>query len=180
VAAGEALDVHLVDEGFVPGRARAAVVAPGEGGVDDGGEGREGGVVAVVEGEVVPADAVAEEGVVPLDVAGDGLGVGVEDDLVGVEAVAVPGVVGPVDAVAVNLSGLDVGEVAVPDHVGLLAEYDTGGFFGLADRVKKTEFDLGGVLGEDREVGSGPVPGRALGVGPSGPDSHVVGFFRCA
>ena len=48
--------------------ARRTVVAPGEGGVHHLGQRREGGVVAVVEGEVGRriADLVAEQGIVPV------------------------------------------------------------------------------------------------------------------
>ena len=52
VALGEALDVQLVDERLVPGGTQAPVVAPGEGGVDDRGEGSEGRAIALVEGQV--------------------------------------------------------------------------------------------------------------------------------
>jgi hypothetical protein len=43
--------------------------------------------------------------VVPHDLAVQLARIGVEEELVGVEAVAVLGVVGPVDAVAVDLAG---------------------------------------------------------------------------
>ena len=54
------------------------------------------------------AQGIAEEAVVPVDLAGDGFGVGVEEKFRGVEAVAVGRIVGAVDAVAVQLSGLEI------------------------------------------------------------------------
>ena len=43
---GEPLYMGLVDEGFAPGNARWSIVAPGEGGIDDGRERAESGIVA--------------------------------------------------------------------------------------------------------------------------------------
>ena len=90
VQLGEALDVHLVDDGLVPRRARRLVVAPGERGIDDGRQRREGGVVAGVHGEVGErvADPVAEHRVVPDDPAPDRFRVRIDDDLMGVEPMA--------------------------------------------------------------------------------------------
>ena len=172
----EALDVELVDDGLVPRRARRGVVAPGEGGVDDGGERGEVRVVAVVEGEVLGrvADPVAEHLVAPLDRAGDGLGVGIEDDLVGVEAVPGGGLVGPVHAVAVELAGLHVGQVGVPDEVGLLGHADACRLARVLPRVEQAELHRGRVLGEEGEVDAQAVPGRPEGIGPAGPDADGV------
>ena len=122
----EALDVQLVDQRLVPGRARRPVVAPGEGRVDHR---RQRGIrraVAVVEGQVGlrVAELVAEQLVGPAHVAADRLGVRVEHDLVGIEAVPAGGLVRPVDAVAVELAGQDVGQVGVPDLVGVLLQRD--------------------------------------------------------
>ena len=49
---GEALDVHLVDQRLVPGDQRRPVVAPGEGLVENRGQRRELGVVAIVERQI--------------------------------------------------------------------------------------------------------------------------------
>src|SRR4051794_24309297 len=61
----ETLDVDLVDEGLVPRGMRRAIVAPGEGRVDDLRQRGEGGAVALVEGEVRLriAHLVAEQGI---------------------------------------------------------------------------------------------------------------------
>jgi hypothetical protein len=114
VAPREAAHVRLVDHHLVPGHARRAVVAPGEGGLDDLAARQVGGAVAAVEGEVAlaVADAVAEERVVPAQRADDVARVGVEQQLVGIEAQALARAVGPVHAVAVELAGSRLRQVA--------------------------------------------------------------------
>ena len=65
-----------------------------------------------------------------------------------------------VDAVAVKLTGVHVGEVAVPHHVGVLGQRDRQRLHLGVDRVEETELDAGGVLGKDREVDADTVPRR--------------------
>ena len=91
MAHGEAVHVQLVDHRLVPGHARRPVVAPGEGRVDDAALRHARRIVAAVERQVlVPvADAVAEMRVAPAQVARRVLGVGIDQQLVRVEAVAV-------------------------------------------------------------------------------------------
>ena len=87
----------------------------------------------------------------------------IEQQLVGVEAVAVLGLVGAVDAVAVELAGADVGHIAVEDLVGIFGQRDPLDFL-AAVLVEQAELDLGGVGGEDREIGPLAVPGGAARV----------------
>src|ERR1700676_2326222 len=100
---GEAADMQLGDDGLFPGRLRTAVLTPGERRVDDPAFRHEPGVVAAVEREVAAgaADAVAEMRVGPAERTVQRLGVGIEQELVGIEAMAAAGVVGAVDAIAV-------------------------------------------------------------------------------
>ena len=70
------------------------------------------------------AELVAEQLVGPLHVAADQLGIRVEHDLVGVEPVPLGRLERPVDAVAVELAGQHVGQVGVPDLVGVLLQRD--------------------------------------------------------
>ena len=84
----EALDVQLVDERLVPRRAQRSIVAPRERRVDDGGERRVCGAVALVERRVVRAGSEAEQRFVPLERPADDLGVRIDDDLVRIEAMA--------------------------------------------------------------------------------------------
>ena len=122
-------------------------------------------VVGVALARVV--DVVAEQRLVAVEVAVECLGVGVDEQLVRVAAVAVGRVVGAVDAVGVALAGHDAGQVAVPDVRVDLFERDAG--FG-AVRVNEAQLDLFRDIGEQGEVGAGTVVRGAQGVGVSGPD----------
>src|SRR5262249_55921168 len=102
VLLGEAADMELVDDGLFPSGLRLAVVTPGEGGVDDPAFRHDPSSVAAVEREIAPraADAIAEMRIAPAQGSVEGLGVRIEQQLVGVEAVAAMRVVGAVDAIA--------------------------------------------------------------------------------
>ena len=175
MALGEALDVQLVDQCFVPGCPRRMVVAPGEGAVDHRRQRREGGAVALVAGQigVGVTDLVTEQAIVPAQVAADGLGEGIENELVRIEAVTLLRLIGSVDPVAVELSGLDVGQVGVPDLIGLFAQADALRLRRRLGRIEQAQFHFGGVLGEEREVNSLPVPRCAQRKGLPWPYSHA-------
>ncbi len=160
---------------LVPGCPRRTVVAPGEGAVDHRCQRREGGAVALVEGQVGVgvADLVAEQAVVPAQVAADGLGERVENELVRVEAVTLLRLVGSVDPVAVELSGLEVGQVGVPDLIGLFAQVDALRLHRRLGRIEQAQFHFGGVLGEKREVNSLSVPRCAQRNGSPWPYSRA-------
>ena len=129
---------------------RRRAVAPGEGGVDDAGLQHEGRAVALVEGQVVAGlDLVAEQRRVPLELADHLLGVGIEQQLVGIEAVAGRGLVGAVHAIAVDRARPRIGQVAVPDLVGVFGQCDALEL-ALAAIVEQAELDLGGV--QDRKL----------------------------
>ena len=70
----------------------------------------------------------------------------------------------------------------MPDHVGLLGQGDAGCLCGRVEGVEQAQLDLGGVLGEQREVDAGPVPGRAERVGLARPDAHggqsIISYAR--
>src|SRR4051794_29524331 len=142
----EALDVQLVDHRVVPRRARRPVVAPAEGAVDD--------------------LAAPEAGA---DLAADQPGVWIEEQLGRIEAVAPVRVVRAVDAITVELPRARVGQIAVPDEVGALAQLDTLDLAPPA-RVEQAQLDALGVLREEREVDAGAVPGRTERMRPSSPD----------
>ncbi len=161
VQLGEALHVRLVQHRPVPRHARRPVVAPGEGRVDHAALGHERGAVALVEGRVVLTHDVAEQLRRPVDLAHHGLGVGVQHQLVRVEAVPVLRLIGSVHAVAVDGAGPGLGQEAVPDLVGVFRQVDAADL-GLARIVEQAQLHLGGIGGEQREVDPQPGPGRAL------------------
>ena len=123
-----AAHMRLEHDRLFPWHVRAAVVAPGEGGIDDAAFRHEAGAVAPVEGQVLAlaprADAVAVMRIVPPDRALKRFRVRVEQQLVGVEAVSVLRAVGAVDAIAVKQIGPRVRQIAVPHLVGIFGEPD--------------------------------------------------------
>lgn len=86
-----------------------------------------------------------------------------------------PGCVRSMNAVAVALPGPRVGQVAVPDEVGLLGQPDS--LLAVPIGVEQAQVDGVGVLAEDREVDARSVPGGAERVRVATPDSH--GHLRC-
>ena len=175
----EALDVRLVDHRLVVGDARVAVAAPVEERVDDHrlGHERRGVLLVALVGR---AERVAEHRLVPLHRAVEGLGVGVDQQLVRVAALPLGGVVRAVDPVAVALARLDGGQVAVPDEAVDLAQRDAGlgrprGGVAVGEQAQLHAL---GDLGEDREVRPGAVVARAQGVRTAWPRPHGVLALR--
>jgi hypothetical protein len=105
---------------------RRLIIVPGKGGVYDPALGHADGVVPLVEGEVLlfGAKPVTEVGIFPVQGPDGRLGVRIEQELVGVESVAVFRLVRPMDPVAVELAEPAVGQVAVPDPIRSLPQLD--------------------------------------------------------
>ena len=123
VQLGQPLHVGLVDDRLVVGDLQRPVALPVEERVDHDAVGHVRGRVVVVA-RVRVAEVVAEQRLVPVDLAGGCLGVRVEQQLVGVAPDALRGVPRAVHPVAVALTGLHRGQVAVP-NVGVdLGELD--------------------------------------------------------
>src|SRR4051812_35642285 len=98
--------------------------------------------------------------IAPDQPSGEPLGIGVEQKLVSVKAVAVLGLVGAVDAVAVELPGRDVVEIAVPDILGSFRQFDPLEL-AAALAVEQAQFDLLRVGRKQRKIGAPPVPAGA-------------------
>ena len=96
----------------------------------------------------------------PGELAAEPLAVGIDQELVGIEAVSGFGIVGAVDAIAVELARLRVGQIAVPDVFGALRQRDAVDLVPPA-LVEQAKLDLLGGAGEQREVRAAAVPGRA-------------------
>src|SRR5262245_16178734 len=82
------------------------------------------------------------------------------------------GFIGTVHPVAVELAGLHVGKVGVPDLIGVFLEYDASRFHRVVRGVEQAELDLGRILGEQGEVDAGAVPRRSQRIRPPRPHSH--------
>jgi hypothetical protein len=147
---------------------------PGKGRIDDAGLEVERRAVALVEGQVVVGlHLVAEQSGIPLQLADHLPGVGVDQELIGIEAVAGGRLVGTMDAVAVGRAWPRIGEVAVPDLVGIFGQIDALDL-ALAAGVEQAELDLGRVRREQGEVDAQAVPGGAERVGQTFKESRAA------
>ena len=175
VQLGQAFDVGLVDDRLVVRDTQLAVAVPFEERVDDHAVHRVRRRVGVVAGVGV-TEFVGEERRIPVDLALDGLGIRVHQELVRVEAVAVLRLVRAVDPVAVLLSGLDLRQVTVP-HVAV----HFGQLNPRLGQVISEEAQLHplGTFAEQGKVSASAVKGGSQRVRRSGPDFHVFSSCRC-
>ena len=122
----EAFDVHLVDDRPLPRHFGLARRAPGERGVDDAALLHERCAVALVKGEVLVGvvELVAEQLGPPAQLSDQLLGVGIEQQLVGVEAMSGVGLVGSMNAIAIDRAGAGRRQIAVPDLIGIFRKLD--------------------------------------------------------
>ena len=133
---GEALHVQLVDHRGLGPVARTPVAAPVERRIDDVGARRVGGAVGLLDRVLVAAERIGEHRVAPRDVAREGLGVRVGQQLGRVAAQPVRRVVRAMHAIAVGLSGGDPGQEQVPDEAGLTDEVVPGFLAGLVEEAQ--------------------------------------------
>ncbi|MNI44821.1 hypothetical protein D3C73_992160 [compost metagenome] len=123
----DAAQMHFVDGGVRPRRVGGLAVAPVERhvfGHHGFGHGRR--AVAAVHRQVGARmiQPVAKERIAPAYRPGHLAGVGVQQQLVRIETVAVARVIGAVGAIAVDQPGLRVRQVAVPDLVGAFGQVE--------------------------------------------------------
>ena len=172
---GEPAHMHLVDDAFVPACRGRTVVPPGEGRLDDHAFQHVGGIVAGVVGQIALgiAHAIAVMGVGPAQRARQSPGVGIEQQLVMVEAMAPRRIVGSVDPVAVDLPGAGVRQIAVPDLVGVFHQRNPLDFL-LAGLVEQAQVHAFGVFREQREIHPPAVPVRPQRIGFTGPDARTA------
>ena len=119
-------------------------------------------IVAPIERKIGAraAGAIAEMRVAPDQASGETFGVGIDQELVGVEAEAAFRLIGSVHPIAVELARHDVAEIAMPDVLAALRQRDP---LELAPAlaVEQAKLDLLRIGGEQREVGAAPVPSGA-------------------
>jgi hypothetical protein len=179
VTLGQAGDMGLVKDRLRPRHLGRAVVAPGEGVVDHEAFGHQPGTVAAVEAKVLAhaPDPVAEMGVGPFQRPDQCPGVGVDQQLVRVEAVPLFRPVRAVDPIAVKLARTDIGQIDMPDLVGVFGQDDAVGF-ALAVGVEQAQLDLFGMGRKQREIDPEAIPGGPQRMRPSRPDREAALFFR--
>src|SRR5579862_5528311 len=162
MANGESPNVHFVDDAFMPGSAWRPVNSPGERRINHHGFEHAWCAVPPVErkvGILVP-DAITEVGVAPFEIADDLFGVGIEEKLIRIEAMAFGRIVGTKDTISVNESRPGLRQIAVPDLVGLLFQADAVQFSasGLIEQAQLHGFS---VFREQGEVNALAVPIRS-------------------
>ena len=119
---------------------------------------------------------VAKMGIIPVDIAHQFTGIGIDEQLMRVKAMPVFRVIRPVDAIAIQRAGLEVGHIAVPDLVGIFRQLQTGDFR-FTGGVKQTELHPLGVSRKKREVNPFPVIICAQLLAMTGP--YVKRIFLC-
>ena len=172
VRLGHALDMGFVDHRLVIGRARRAVGAPLEEGVDHDAGHRVSERVDLwrraAGDEVVGLQVVGVQRLAEREVTVEGLAVGIEQELAGIAPVSGRRAPGPVYPVSVALARGHRGQIAVPDEAVDLVELDAVFAAVLADQAQLDPF---GDLGEQREVRSRSVVRGTQRIGVAGPDS---------
>ena len=131
------------------------------------------------------ADPISKVSVAPAQGTQDLLGIGVEQQLVGVESEALQRVIRSVDPVAIEQTRTGFRQIAMPDLVGVLRKHHPMSLL-ASILVEKAQLDLFRILGENGEIHPFSVPGRALRIGSAWPDcglrlhEHraVYGAFR--
>ena len=72
------------------------------------------------------------------------LRIGIEDQLVGIESMALFGFIGAVHAVGIYCSRSRVGQIAVPDLIGVFRQFNSLDFL-RSILIEQTQFDFRGV-----------------------------------
>ncbi len=97
-----------------------------------------------IAGQIAGGHVVRKDWRLPVDVAGDGFRVGIDEQLMGVEAQALLRLPRAFHAIAVTLPRLDVADEPVPNESGALAQRDAVDL--IAVFIEEADRDAGGVL----------------------------------
>src|SRR4051812_26923984 len=125
VLPGESLDVQFIDDGSLPWRLWTTVAPPGECRIDHPRLQHEFGTVALIERQVVPGfHYVTEQSRVPRQLSDDLPGIGIEQELVRIEAMTAERLVRSVYPESIHGARPCVRQITVPDLVGVFWEGD--------------------------------------------------------
>ncbi len=171
VQGGKTFDMQLVDHRIVPGNTGRPVILPGKGGIDHQAFRHIRSAIPFIEAKiiVIAVDGITEQSVIPAQLPADILGIGVEQQLAGVETMTVFRLVGAVHPVAVMLSRPRLRQEAVPDLIGLPADFNGIEQF-LPFLVEEAKLHFFGMLREKREVNSLAIPDGTKRIRISRPD----------
>src|SRR3954454_21702744 len=98
-------------------------------------------------------------GIRPAHMADQRLGIGIEQKLVGIESVAGRRLIGAMDAVTIDGAGPRVGQITVPDLVGLFRQGDTLQYASSVP-IEPAQLGLGGASRETSEDYANTLAGR--------------------
>ena len=139
----------FIDDRVLPRNTGPAILIPDNGTIGHHGLRHRARIVSPIEGEIAARAtvAIAEVRFIQGKAAGKFFGVGIDQKLVGIEAESTLRLIGPVDAIAIELTGANFVEIAVPDVLGPLRQGQADELVG-AVRAKQAELDLFGMRGE--------------------------------
>jgi hypothetical protein len=162
VQLGEALDVHLVHDGPLPRDGGLALLSPCECRIDHPALQHQRRAVTLVERQILVGgvEHIAEQLRPPGEPADDLLRVRIDQQLVGIEAMSRIRLVGSMHAISIHRPGSRLRKVPVPDFIGVFRQLEPLQLL-LAIDVEKTELDFRCIRGEQGEIHTQAVPGRA-------------------
>src|SRR5688572_19953712 len=167
----EALDVELVDDRVVQRSVGTAIVAPLEEWIDDDRFRHEGRAVLFIGWAIGIVVVVPEHGLVPHDLAFNGVGVGIEQQLRRMAAQAVVYVVRAHHAVAITLARQNPGKIRMPDE---RISLDHRHRLLLQLFIEQAELYLDPKSGVHREVGADTIEGGSQWIRAPWPTLQLV------
>src|SRR6266545_7255086 len=181
MAGGQPFDVNLVEERVVPRGPRGLVMLPGKRRVDHETLREVRSAVAPITTEIrfgVGPERIAKEGLVPPYPAGNGLGVGIKEELGRVEAMAVLWGIGTVYTIAIALPRTETGHIPVPDIIRAGWQRDAQILVGTLRGVEEAEINPRSMLGEQRKIHPSAIPGCPKRRGSTRIDVHTAALLR--
>ena len=175
---GVTTHVQFVDHAVRPWRVQDLVVIPVGDRCDDAAPRHRRGAVARVEREIAAriAEDIAAMDLVPFQRPAERARIRVDQKLVRIEAMAVQGIVRPMDAIAIEQARPRARQITMPDVVGALGQRQARAF---TQTLEKAELDLFRMRREQRKIDAVPVVCGAQRIGPPflEPDFYAHGYI---